>query len=129
MTLQGLFDKLIISEGSPLTCKDWCSHLSHLLPAAFDVSPSLIRYNRIRLSPHFDTVLPRKTDYSCCGLRSRLGFPGEGILILCQSFNYGKGEPSFHLFGFIMCVGAHFARALKSVASGDFLVLQRVIYI
>ncbi|XP_059298794.1 uncharacterized protein LOC132051641 isoform X2 [Lycium ferocissimum] len=106
MTLQGLFDKLIISEGSPLTCKDWCSHLSHLLPAAFD-----------------------KTDYSCCGLRSRLGFPGEGILILCQSFNYGKGEPSFHLFGFIMCVGAHFARALKSVASGDFLVLQRVIYI
>ncbi|XP_060179820.1 probable sugar phosphate/phosphate translocator At3g11320 isoform X8 [Lycium barbarum] len=98
MTLQSLFDNLIISEGSPLTCKDWCSLLNHLFPAAFD-----------------------ETDYSCCGLRNRLGFPGEGILILCRSFNYGKGEPSFHLFGFIMCVGATAARALKSVLQGILL--------
>ncbi|XP_060208740.1 probable sugar phosphate/phosphate translocator At3g11320 [Lycium barbarum] len=60
-------------------------------------------------------------DYSCCGLRSKLGFPGEGILIPCQSFNYGQGEPSFHLFGFIMCVGATAARALKSVLQGILL--------
>lgn len=31
------------------------------------------------------------------------------------------GEPSFHLFGFIMCVGATAARALKSVLQGILL--------
>ncbi|GER34953.1 nucleotide-sugar transporter family protein [Striga asiatica] len=31
------------------------------------------------------------------------------------------GEPSFHLFGFIMCVGATAARALKSVVQGILL--------
>jgi hypothetical protein len=29
-----------------------------------------------------------------------------------------QGEPSFHLFGFIMCVGATAARALKTVLQG-----------
>ncbi|KAK7301812.1 hypothetical protein RJT34_12688 [Clitoria ternatea] len=32
-----------------------------------------------------------------------------------------KGEPSFHLFGFIMCVGATAARALKTVLQGVLL--------
>lgn len=32
-----------------------------------------------------------------------------------------QGEPSFHLFGFIMCVGATAARALKSVLQGILL--------
>ncbi|KAL0341325.1 UNVERIFIED_CONTAM: putative sugar phosphate/phosphate translocator [Sesamum radiatum] len=32
-----------------------------------------------------------------------------------------QGEPSFHLFGFIMCVGATAARALKSVVQGILL--------
>lgn len=31
------------------------------------------------------------------------------------------GEPSFHLFGFIMCIGATAARALKSVVQGILL--------
>ncbi|KAL6955538.1 hypothetical protein U1Q18_048384, partial [Sarracenia purpurea var. burkii] len=31
------------------------------------------------------------------------------------------GEPSFHLFGFLMCVGATAARALKSVLQGILL--------
>ncbi|CAN6470940.1 unnamed protein product [Victoria cruziana] len=31
------------------------------------------------------------------------------------------GEPSFHLFGFIMCIGATAARALKSVLQGILL--------
>ncbi|XP_009612002.1 probable sugar phosphate/phosphate translocator At3g11320 [Nicotiana tomentosiformis] len=33
----------------------------------------------------------------------------------------GYGEPSFHLFGFIMCIGATAARALKSVLQGILL--------
>ncbi|XP_059275113.1 uncharacterized protein LOC132029775 isoform X2 [Lycium ferocissimum] len=33
-----------------------------------------------------------QTECSCCGLRSKLGFSGEGILILCRSFNYGQGN-------------------------------------
>lgn len=40
------------------------------------------------------------------------------------SFTYKlwlQGEPSFHLFGFIMCVGATAARALKSVLQGILL--------
>ncbi|RRT49399.1 hypothetical protein BHE74_00050857 [Ensete ventricosum] len=32
-----------------------------------------------------------------------------------------QGEPSFHLFGFFMCVGATAARALKSVLQGILL--------
>ncbi|KAG6433306.1 hypothetical protein SASPL_104914 [Salvia splendens] len=32
-----------------------------------------------------------------------------------------EGEPSFHLFGFIMCIGATAARALKSVVQGILL--------
>jgi hypothetical protein len=32
-----------------------------------------------------------------------------------------KGEPSFHLFGFLMCIGATAARALKSVVQGILL--------
>ncbi|CAL5348968.1 unnamed protein product [Camellia sinensis] len=32
-----------------------------------------------------------------------------------------KGEPSFHLFGFIMCHGATAARALKSLLQGILL--------
>ncbi|VFQ72845.1 unnamed protein product [Cuscuta campestris] len=32
-----------------------------------------------------------------------------------------QGEPSFHLFGFIMCIGATAARALKSVLQGILL--------
>ncbi|CAM8974472.1 unnamed protein product [Rhodiola kirilowii] len=32
-----------------------------------------------------------------------------------------EGEPSFHLFGFLMCVGATAARALKSVLQGILL--------
>ncbi|KAL3645991.1 histone H3.1 [Castilleja foliolosa] len=31
------------------------------------------------------------------------------------------GEPSFHLFGFLMCVGATAARSLKSVVQGILL--------
>ncbi|XP_074350562.1 putative sugar phosphate/phosphate translocator At3g11320 isoform X2 [Apium graveolens] len=34
------------------------------------------------------------------------------------------GEPSFHLFGFIMCVGATAARALKSVLQGILLTSE-----
>ncbi|KAL0359217.1 UNVERIFIED_CONTAM: putative sugar phosphate/phosphate translocator [Sesamum angustifolium] len=34
---------------------------------------------------------------------------------------FTAGEPSFHLFGFIMCVGATAARALKSVVQGILL--------
>jgi len=32
-----------------------------------------------------------------------------------------QGEPSFHLFGFIMCVGATAGRALKTVLQGILL--------
>lgn len=32
-----------------------------------------------------------------------------------------QGEPSFHLFGFIICVAATAARALKSVLQGILL--------
>lgn len=32
-----------------------------------------------------------------------------------------QGEPSFHLFGFLMCIGATAARALKSVLQGILL--------
>lgn len=32
-----------------------------------------------------------------------------------------QGEPSFHLFGFIMCIGATAARALKTVLQGILL--------
>ena len=32
-----------------------------------------------------------------------------------------KGEPSFHLFGFIMCIAATAARALKTVLQGVLL--------
>ncbi|XP_060179818.1 probable sugar phosphate/phosphate translocator At5g11230 isoform X7 [Lycium barbarum] len=91
-------------------CHTYCCSSSSFLFALYLVS--------------FQTVsiwIILETDYSCCGLRNRLGFPGEGILILCRSFNYGKGEPSFHLFGFIMCVGATAARALKSVLQGILL--------
>ncbi|KAJ8443113.1 hypothetical protein Cgig2_030881 [Carnegiea gigantea] len=34
---------------------------------------------------------------------------------------FTAGEPSFHLFGFIMCIGATAARALKSVVQGILL--------
>ncbi|CAH2080500.1 unnamed protein product [Thlaspi arvense] len=34
---------------------------------------------------------------------------------------HSKGEPSFHLFGFIMCLGATAARALKTVLQGILL--------
>lgn len=34
------------------------------------------------------------------------------------------GEPSFHLFGFVMCVGATAARALKSVLQGILLTAE-----
>ncbi|KAK6135810.1 hypothetical protein DH2020_030418 [Rehmannia glutinosa] len=37
------------------------------------------------------------------------------------------GEPSFHLFGFIMCVGATAARALKSVVQGFCFRLKAVV--
>ncbi|KAK6927044.1 Sugar phosphate transporter domain [Dillenia turbinata] len=36
-------------------------------------------------------------------------------------FQWLKGEPSFHLFGFIMCIGATAARALKTVLQGILL--------
>lgn len=32
-----------------------------------------------------------------------------------------QGEPSFHLYGFIMCIGATAARAFKSVLQGILL--------
>lgn len=32
-----------------------------------------------------------------------------------------QGEPSFHLFGFIMCISATAARALKTVLQGILL--------
>lgn len=37
------------------------------------------------------------------------------------SLTWMKGEPSFHLFGFIMCIGATAARALKTVLQGVLL--------
>jgi hypothetical protein len=36
-------------------------------------------------------------------------------------FSWIQGEPSFHLFGFIICVAATAARALKSVLQGILL--------
>ena len=43
--------------------------------------------------------------------------------LLYFSLAWMKGEPSFHLFGFIMCIAATAARALKTVLQG---VLLRV---
>ncbi|XP_060179812.1 uncharacterized protein LOC132609714 isoform X2 [Lycium barbarum] len=135
--------------GSPLTCKDWCSLLNHLFPAAFDVSPSLIRYNRIRLSPHFDIVLSRVfcrnfkkkqitlvvasatglvfrvkaySSYAEASIMARVSnVEYESTFEKCTCKSCYMGEPSFHLFGFIMCVGATAARALKSVLQGILL--------
>ncbi|KAG6436621.1 hypothetical protein SASPL_101522 [Salvia splendens] len=47
------------------------------------------------------------------------------IVVLELGFDYfgslDEGEPSFHLFGFIMCIAATAARALKSVVQGILL--------
>jgi len=44
------------------------------------------------------------------------------MFVLCVSCSiWPQGEPSFHLFGFIICVAATGARALKSVLQGILL--------
>ncbi|XP_047329915.1 probable sugar phosphate/phosphate translocator At3g11320 [Impatiens glandulifera] len=43
------------------------------------------------------------------------------IPVVAGVFIASGGEPSFHLFGFIMCLGATAARALKSVVQGILL--------
>ncbi|PKA63299.1 putative sugar phosphate/phosphate translocator [Apostasia shenzhenica] len=45
---------------------------------------------------------------------------GKGIIAHLVKLG-DEGEPSFHLFGFIMCIGATAARALKSVVQGILL--------
>ncbi|CAL5330292.1 unnamed protein product [Camellia sinensis] len=47
----------------------------------------------------------------------------EWKIAMKSSFNHmdNEGEPSFHLFGFIMCHGATAARALKSLLQGILL--------
>ncbi|KAL0382084.1 UNVERIFIED_CONTAM: putative sugar phosphate/phosphate translocator [Sesamum calycinum] len=66
------------------------------------------------------------------------GLPGGSLHdIVCVSasrsclsleINFSEfGEPSFHLFGFIMCVGATAARALKSVVQGILLFLLKAV--
>jgi hypothetical protein len=40
-----------------------------------------------------------------------------------------QGEPSFHLFGFIMCVGATAGRALKTVLQGILLSSEEYVII
>ncbi|KAA8516335.1 hypothetical protein F0562_016628 [Nyssa sinensis] len=59
-------------------------------------------------------------------IRSRVQFMKISALslVFCTSVGVviaSGGEPSFHLFGFIMCVGATAARALKSVLQGILL--------
>ncbi|XP_022744835.1 probable sugar phosphate/phosphate translocator At3g11320 isoform X2 [Durio zibethinus] len=63
-------------------------------------------------------------------IRSRVQFFKISALslVFCVSVVFGNislrflpGEPSFHLFGFIMCIAATAARALKSVLQGILL--------
>jgi hypothetical protein len=42
------------------------------------------------------------------------------LTLICLRY-VEQGEPSFHLFGFIMCISATAARALKSVLQGILL--------
>ncbi|CAI0412227.1 unnamed protein product [Linum tenue] len=51
----------------------------------------------------------------------RLDFSWVGSDLCLFSVLLQQGEPSFHLFGFIMCIAATAARALKSVVQGILL--------
>ncbi|KAH8499107.1 hypothetical protein H0E87_017859 [Populus deltoides] len=45
----------------------------------------------------------------------------SGVLIFLAIMLLEQGEPSFNLFGFLMCIGATAARALKTVVQGILL--------